>query len=172
MRTISDSVATSLDGYIADVKDGADWIRHDPDVDFAAIFSRFDTLLVGRRTFEGMVKAGQTSMPGMKIVVFSRRLNALEYPEIEIIAEGWEKRLAALRSASGKDIWLFGGGGLFRSLLDKNLVDEIELAIVPVLLGDGIPLLAATLNRSEWRLKSHHVFPKSGIVKVAYTRDS
>src|SRR5438874_2414645 len=76
MRRIRYQVATSLDGYIAGPKGEADWIIMDPDIDFRALFAQFDTLLVGRRTFEAMggAKAKGGVMPGMKVLVFSRTL--------------------------------------------------------------------------------------------------
>ncbi|HTF69641.1 MAG TPA: dihydrofolate reductase family protein [Edaphobacter sp.] len=88
MRRVRYSVAMSLDGYIAGPKGEADWITIDPEVDFTAIFNQFDTLLVGRRTFDGMVAAGRASMPGMKTIVFSRTLKQEDHPEVAIVAEG------------------------------------------------------------------------------------
>src|SRR3981081_2553448 len=109
MRKICYGVAMSLDGYIAGPKGEADWIVADPDIDFGAMFAKYDTLVIGRKTFEGMVKAGRASVPGMKIVVFSKTLRAADYPEVTMVAGGLEDTVAALRKAPGKDIWLFGG---------------------------------------------------------------
>ena len=81
----------------------------------------------------GKRKAG--AMSGMKTLVFSRTLRQLDYPKVTIVAEDAEETLAALRAESGKDIWFFGGGLPFRSLLDAGLVDTVEVAVMPVLLG-------------------------------------
>src|SRR5262249_42492954 len=114
----------------------------DPEIDFRAIFDQFDAVLIGRRTFEGMAggkkKAG--AMPGMKTFVFSRTLRQRDYPKVTIVAEKPEETVAVLRSESGRDIWLFGGGLLFRSLADLGLVDAVEVAVIPVLLGGGLQL--------------------------------
>lgn len=169
MRRIRYAVAASLDGYIAGPKGEADWIIIDPDIDFRAIYEQFDTVLIGRRTFEGMAggkkKAG--AMPGMKTFVFSRTLRQRDYPKVTIVAEKGKETLTALRAESGKDIWLFGGGLLFRSLLDTGLVDTVEVAIIPVLLGGGIPLFPSPAKAAKLNLTSHKVY-KTGIVSLEY----
>src|SRR6185436_6827754 len=158
MRRVRYSVAVSLDGYIAGPKGEADWIITNPEIDFRAVFEQFDTFLVGRRTFETMARAGRGETPGMKTLVFSRTLRQQDYPGVTVVADGMEETVAALRAESGKDIWLFGGGSLFRSLLDAELVDTVEVAIMPVLLGDGIPLLPPPIKQAKLKLTGHKVY--------------
>jgi dihydrofolate reductase len=158
----------SLDGYIAGPKGEADWIIMDPDIDFGALFEQFDTFLLGRRTFEAMAREGQGETPGMKTLVFSRTLRQQDYPGVTIVAEGAEETVAALRTEPGKDIWLFGGGSLFRSLLDAGLVDTVEVAIMPALLGEGIPLLPSPAKQTKLKLTGHKVY-KTGIVCLEYS---
>jgi dihydrofolate reductase len=169
VRRIRYAVAASLDGYIAGPKGEADWIIMDPDIDFGAIYDQFDTVLIGRRTFEGMARGKKKpgAMPGMKTFVLSRTLQQRDYPKVTILAEKVEETLAALRAESGKDIWLFGGGLLFRSLLDAGLVDTVEVGIMPVLLGGGIPLLPPPARQAKLKLTSHKVY-KTGIVALEY----
>lgn len=170
MRRIRYQVATSLDGYIAGPKGEADWIIMDPDIDFRALFAQFDTLLVGRRTFEAMGGAKQKGkgsvMPGMKVLVFSRTLKQADYPQLTIVRDNAKKVVTALKKESGKDIWLFGGGQLFSSLLDLGLVDTVELGVMPVLLGGGVPLLAPA-KRAKLKLTGHKIY-KSGIIGLEY----
>ena len=170
MRRIRYQVATSLDGFIAGPKGEADWIVMDPDFDFHALFAQFDTVLIGRRTFEGMArgkkKAG--SMPGMKTLVFSRTLRQRDHPKVTIVADNAVETVAALRAESGKDVWLFGGGLLFRSLLDAGLVDTVEVAVMPVLLGEGIPLLPPPARTAKLNLTGQKVYPKTGTVMLEY----
>ena len=169
MKRIRYQVAMSLDGYIAGPKGEADWIIMDPDIDFGALFEQFDTFLLGRRTFEAMERAGQGGSLGVKTLVFSRTLRQQDYPGVTIVAEGVEETVAALRAEPGKDIWLFGGGSLFRSLLDAGLVDTVEVAIMPVLLGEGIPLLPAPAKQTKLKLTGQKVYSKTGIVLLEYS---
>jgi dihydrofolate reductase len=115
-----------------------------------------------------MGSAGQQATPGTKTFIFSRTLRQQDYPAVTIIAERIEETVAALRVESGKDIWLFGGGSLFRSLLDAKLVDTVEVAVVPVLLGSGIPLLPPPAKQTKLILTSHKVYVKTGIVSLEY----
>ena len=170
VRRIRYQVATSLDGYIAGPKGEADWIVMDPDFDFRALYAQFDTALVGRRTFEvltgGKKKGG--ALPGMKTFVFSRTLRQRDYPKVTVVAEKSEETVAALRAEPGKDIWLFGGGVLFRSLLDAGLVDAVEVAVIPVLLGGGVPLFPPPAKTAKLSLTGQKVYPKTGIVLLEY----
>jgi dihydrofolate reductase len=170
VRRIRYRVAASLDGYIAGPRGEADWITTDPDIDFAEMFSQFDTFLIGRGTFQEMVRHGRGAIPGMKVLVFSRTLRQHDYPDVTILPEASEKLLTALRRESGKDIWLFGGGSLFRSMLEMRMVDTVEIAVMPVLLGAGIPLLPSTGAQTKLRLTGHRVY-KTGIVSLEYAID-
>jgi dihydrofolate reductase len=169
MRRVRYVVAMSLDGYIAGPNGEADWIIMDPEIDFRALFEQFDTFLLGRRTFEGMGGAGGSGKSGVQTIVFSRTLRQEDYPNVTVVSENPEDVLADLRPKPGKDIWLFGGGLLFRSLLEARLVDAVEASVVPVLLGEGIPLLPpkTSSERFELKLASSRAF-KSGIVSLEY----
>ncbi len=167
MRRVRYAVAASLDGYIAGPKGEADWIIMNPEIDFRAVFEQFDTFLIGRRTFEMMARAGRGETPGMKTFVFSRTLRQQDYPGVTVVAEKSEETVAAQKAEPGKDIWLFGGGSLFRSLLDAKLVDTVEVAVIPVLLGEGIPLLASPARLTKLKLTGHKVY-KAGIVSLEY----
>jgi dihydrofolate reductase len=168
-RNVRYSVAMSLDGYIAGPNGEADWIVNDPDIDFNEIFSRFDTLLIGRKTFEAMLKmgGGGGSWPGVKSFVISRTMKPADHPDVTIVRDA-ESLVTDLKSQPGKDIWLFGGGELFRSLLGAGLVDGVDTAIVPVLLGGGIPLLPSPAERARLTLTNQRVYQKSGIVALEY----
>src|SRR5262249_47608773 len=170
MRRVRYQVAASLDGFIAGSKGEADWIVMDPDIDFQALYDQFDACLIGRRTYEGMARGKKKpgAMPGMKTFVFSHTLKQKDYPKVTIVGHNTEETLTSLRAASGKDIWLFGGGLLFRSLLEAGLVDTVEVAVMPVLLGGGIPLLPPPAKQAKLKLTGHKLYKKTGIVLVQY----
>src|SRR3954463_5967025 len=100
MRPVRYAVAMSLDGYIAGPQGEADWIVADPDIDFRAIFARYDTALIGRRTFEAMTggKKKGGALPGLKTFVISRTLRQRDYPKVTVINDRAEDRVAALRA--------------------------------------------------------------------------
>ena len=85
------------------------------------------------------------------------------------IVDNAEKLLAELRSKPGRDVWLFGGGSLFRSLAELGLVDTVEVAVIPVLLGEGVPLLPAPATRVTLKLTGHKLYAKTGILSLEYT---
>jgi len=167
MRRIRYQVASSLDGYIADPNGDTGWIVDEPEIDFSALFDQFDTLLMGRLTYEGMMKTAD-GFWGKKVLVFSRTLRQEDHPGVTVVSEDIDHKLDELRSQPGKDIWLFGGGDLFRSLLDINCVDTVEPAIIPVLLGGGRPFLLTPAVKSKLTLTNHRVYP-SGITWLEYT---
>lgn len=127
MRRIRYQVACSLDGYIADREGTTGWIVNEPGIDFGELFDQFDTLLMGRLTYEGMLKTS-AGFWGKTILVFSHTLRQEDHPQVTIVSDDAERRLKELRSLPGKDIWLFGGGKLFQSLLAVGCVDTVEQA--------------------------------------------
>ena len=168
MRRIHYNCAASLDGYIAGPNDEFDWIPVDPDIDFDELAKQFDTYLIGRRTFEATAGYDSTIYTGARTFVFSRTLRPEDYPDITIVGENWKAVVRSLQEESGKDIWLFGGGSLFRSFCAEGFVDTVEVSIVPVLLGRGIPLVAELSAPVGLKLTGQTVYEKSGVVSLVY----
>jgi dihydrofolate reductase len=168
MRRVRYRVAASLDGYIAGPNGEIDWIVADPTIDFASVYAGFDTVLLGRHTYELTRRPGAPPWPpGWRIYVISRTQPAERSPGVTVVGADVETTVAALRAESGLDIWLFGGGRLFASLLAAGLVDRVEVSIMPVILGGGIPLAGSDASRTRLLLTHSHVHP-SGIVSLAY----
>jgi dihydrofolate reductase len=170
MRRLRYSVAASLDGYIADSNGGFDWIPNDPTVDFVGLFERVDTILMGRRTFETVLTQGASPWkPDTRVYVVSRTLVPESAPGAIIVRENPVAIASALRHEPGSgEIWLFGGGQLFATLLGGRQVDAVEVTVVPVLLGGGVPLLQPGVERTELTLTKSHVYP-SGMVMLHYS---
>jgi dihydrofolate reductase len=161
-------VAVSLDGFIARPGGEYDWIIMDPAIDFAAMYKQFDTAVMGRKTYEVVAaQGGHGAMPGIEVIVFSRTLPAASHPGVRIVRDDPRELVAALKARAGRDIWLFGGGALFRSLLDAGLVDSVEVAVMPVLIGAGVPLLPPGAD-AKLILSDTKVLPVSGIVMLSY----
>ena len=120
-RLVRYQVAVSLDGFIAGPNGEYDWIVMDPAIDFAALFKEFDTVIMGRKTYElTTAQGGHGAMPGIEVVVFSRTLRPATYQGVRILNDDPRDVVTALKAKPGRDIWLFGGGELFRSLLDRG----------------------------------------------------
>ena len=168
MRRVRYSVAMSLDGYVAGPNGESDWITIDPDFDFAGLASAFDSLLMGRKTYEAARQmGGGPAMPGLQPYVLSRTLSQSECPDVTVSSDA-RATVSRLKGEPGKDIWLFGGGSLFRSLLEMGLVDTVEVAIIPVLLGGGTKLLPEPAERAGLKLVKHTVYSKTGTVALEY----
>jgi len=170
MRPVRYNVAASLDGYIAGPNGEFDWIPMDPEIDFDALFRNVDTVLLGRRTYEMVLResAAPAWPKGSRVFVFSRTLRAADHPDVTIVAEDAAGVIAALRAeASGGDIWLFGGGALFGSLLAAGQVDRVEVTVIPILLGGGILMLPAGSVRAPLALLHVEQFA-SGQVSLHY----
>jgi dihydrofolate reductase len=168
MRRVRYSVAMSLDGYLAGPNGEIDWIASDPEVDFAALAAQFDTVVMGRRTYEfARAHGASVRMPGVTPYVFSHTLGPQDCPDATLSADV-EGTVSRLKVAEGKDIWLFGGGSLFRSLLELGLVDTVEVAVIPVLLGGGVPLLPERTARKALRFVRHRLYSRTGRVRLEY----
>jgi len=170
MRPVRYNVAASLDGYVAGPNGEFDWIPDDPTVDFAGIFARVDTVLLGRKSFEAAQAMGG-SLWGRKtrVYVFSTTLRAADHPSVTVVGDDAAGTVQALREEAGDgEIWLFGGGELFRSLLAAGQVDRVEVTVVPVLLGGGVPLVTPGAPRTQLTLEDAHPYP-SGMVGLTYS---
>jgi dihydrofolate reductase len=168
MSKIRYIVAMTLDGYLAGPNGEADWILMDTDINFAELWAQFDTLLMGRKTYDAAKsRLGEAFVQGRKTVVISSTLRPADHPDLTVLSKLTRGDMQSLRAQSVKDIWLMGGGELFRSMLAMHEVDTVEVSIMPVLLGGGVPLLPPAAQRSTLKLSGQKIY-RSGIVSLVY----
>jgi dihydrofolate reductase len=168
MRQLRYSVAASLDGFIAGPGGEFDWIPMDPDIDFAALYASFSALVMGRRSYEvSMTAEGAPTMP-MPTYVYSRTLPEGERNGVTFSHDAIGHVRMLKETGDGKPLWLWGGGELFGELLRAGLVDGVDVAVLPVLLGDGIPLLKSPFSPTALQLRSQRHYPKTGILFLEY----
>jgi dihydrofolate reductase len=168
MKLLRYNVAMSLDGFIADKDGGYDWIPADPGVDFAALFAQFDSFVMGRKTFELVQSLGDKNpIAGRTVLVVSRTMPDSQIPGVEVVRDEIIPRIRLLKANLTKDLWLFGGASLFRYLLDAGLVDRVEVSVIPILLGSGIPLVPEGRKHSL-KLVSSEALP-NGIMQLVYS---
>jgi dihydrofolate reductase len=171
-RKIIVHIATSADGYIARRDGEIDWLTERPAPKGFYGMPRFmrsiDATILGRKTFDLAVKLGATFSVDNMHYVFSRRPAPAVAPAgVEFVTESIGKFVARLRRKRGKDIWMMGGGEIIAAFLDAGAIDEFVISIIPALLGQGIPVIAATHRDVALRLRSTRSFP-DGVVQVRY----
>lgn len=169
MRKVILGVAVSLDGFIEGPNGEYDWCLTDQDYGMSDFFKRIDSIFIGRKSYELSLTIGDAEMPGfpkLKEYVFSNTLSVVR-PGSVLLRKNIENEVKRIKREPGKDIWLFGGASLTASLLNLNLVDEIGLAVHPIILGGGKPLLHDISKRIELKLADAKTY-SSGLVSLTY----
>ena len=168
MRKIILQLAVSLDGYIEGPNGEYDWCFTDQDYGMSGFFKRIDSVFMGRKSYELAQTMADVEMPHPKLTeyVFSTTLNEVK-PGTILIKKDTEAEVQRIKNEPGKDIWLFGGASLTASLLNLGLVDEMSLAVHPIILGAGKPLFSNVNNRITLRLIDHKTY-SSGLVSLTY----
>jgi dihydrofolate reductase len=168
VRQLRYSVAASLDGFIAGPDGDFEWIVVDPEIDFAAMYAGFSGLVMGRRSYEVFVATGGAVGPALPTYVYSRSLPAGERDGVTFVNDAVPHVRHLKQSATGKPLWLWGGGVLFRQLAEAGLVDGVDVAILPILLGAGIPLLPSPGPHVFLQLRSHRLYAATGTLFLEY----
>ncbi|HEY7404868.1 MAG TPA: dihydrofolate reductase family protein [Candidatus Angelobacter sp.] len=175
-RKIIVQVAVSADGYIARPDGDVEWLNRRARLDYGmkAFYRTIDTILIGRKTYDWALaywkKTGKKDgMFDTKVAnyIFSKKPPKRAAPGVEFVSEPVKKFARRLRAKPGKNIWMMGGGELIASFLDAKEIDEFDIHVVPVFIGEGIPLIAQRHRDIALRLKSIKKYP-DGVVRLHY----
>ncbi len=165
------SLAASLDGFIADRKGGVKWLDAYSDADYGLedFFRSIDTIVMGRKTYDVAQKLGGLPPMGKtRVIVLSKKLK-----RVKGNAEVWHGTLAALAKdlewQGARRVWMMGGGVTASAFLSAGMLDEIEVATMPVILGSGIPMFGELKKPVGFELTAMREFP-NGVVMRSYRR--
>lgn len=168
MRQLRYSVAASLDGCIAGPNGEFDWIVVDPDIDFEKMYRGFSGLVMGRKSYDVFVATGGAPGVTLPTYVCSRTLPEGERDGIVFVRDAVAAVRRLKQEGGDKPLWLWGGGELFRQLAGAGLVDGIDVAVIPVVLGGGIQLMPSPGPKLTLRLRAHRLYEKTGTLFLEY----
>ena len=175
-RKIIVYIATSADGYIARPDGDVEWLNRRPHIDYGmrAFYSTIDTILFGRKTYDWALAYQKKhrlkkSIFDKKVAnyIFSRKPPKMAPPEVKFVHQPAKAFAQRLRATPGKHIWMMGGGGLIASFLDAGEIDEFDIHVVPVFIGEGIPLVAPRHRDIVLHLRSVKKY-SDGVVRLRY----
>lgn len=170
MRKIIVYIATSADGYIARLDGSVDWLDRPDAVDdhgMAGFYKTIDTILWGRKTYDIAVRGGPGFDTKVKNYVFSSGRPASPDPRVEFVNEPIGEFAERIRATAGKNIWMMGGAGIIASFLDQGQIDEFIIHVIPIFIGEGIPLIAPAHRSVPLALRSSRHY-RDGVVRLHY----
>ena len=169
MRKLILSVAVTLDGFIEGPHGEYDWCFTDQDYGLSDLLNRVDSAFLGRKTYEltkKMDSNDESGLPDLKQYIFSTTLKNVKVGET-LIGDNVHEEVEKIKNQNGKDIWLFGGASLTTTLINLGLVDEISLAVHPILLGEGKKLFSNTNQKIKLSLIGSQSY-STGLVTLSY----
>ena len=187
----------SAEGYFATPDGKLDWVVPEPELDKTAAqgLSGTGTIMFGRRTYQmfesfwphALDDAGSARDPhaaGRRTpelgamakwindatkLVFSKTLKEVSWKNSRLIRELVPREIEAMKKEPGSDIMIFGSGTIVSQLTEHGLIDEYQLVVGPILIGNGKPLFSGASKSLKLQLEEATKFP-SGNVKLRYTR--
>jgi dihydrofolate reductase len=167
MRKVILNLAVSLDGFIEGPNGEYDWCFTDQDYGMKEFFKRTDAIFLGRKSYELVTKTGAEYFGKRKIYVFSKTLTETKNKKAIIINTDIKAAVSKIKNEPGKDIWLFGVANLVTTFMNEGLVDELMLAVHPILLGNGKPLFQHIQQQTKLQFTDAKTF-SSGLVQLFY----
>jgi dihydrofolate reductase len=164
-------MAISLDGFIASLDGSVRWLEryHPYEVGFGEFLASVGAIVMGRKSYLQMLEFGPWPFGGKRTIVMTRGPLAPATPDTETSAaqvDGLAEQLA--RETRNGDVWVFGGGEVARAFLDARRLDTLELCIVPILIGAGIPLFGPGTPTRDLRLAMSWRYI-NGLVRLDYS---
>jgi len=174
-RKIILNLAMSIDGYIAEKDGGFNWIKGDGDksndtkkqFSFPDFIESIDTVVMGKRAFLDAPPGTMEMFKSQKIYVASNEKLDTEY-DVEFINGDIVNQILELKKEDGKNIWLFGGAGSIDPFIKADVIDEYIVGIIPIILGNGIPLFLE--NNLTLRLHLDECTIAEGVTMLRYTK--
>jgi len=171
-RKVIVHIATSADGYIARSDGDLEWLTSRPApkgfYGMDAFMKSVDTKVLGRKTYEVSLRMGAKFDLQDRTIVFSRLPPPADAPSgVEFVKGAIGPFVSRLREQPGKDIWLMGGGEIIASFLDAQAIDQFVISVVPVFIGDGVPLIARRHRHVPLDLHDIDRF-EDGVVQLHY----
>lgn len=161
-------IASSLDGYIARTSGAVDWLFTDADYGYSEFFTQIGAVIMGRKTYEQVLSFGEYPYSGKQSFVASKTLVNQRDKNVQFVGDNLSEFITEMQASSSDDSWLVGGGELIYHFLLNGWIDELILAIHPIILGAGIPLITADPNLETvldlQKVKAY----ESGLVQVSY----
>lgn len=148
MRKIILSVAVSLDGFIEGPGGEYDWCPPPSKKEMNEFMNHIEVIFMGRKSYE---MAGEFMTPEKLTYVFSNKLKQVRGKNVKLISGDVLKEVEKIKNQKGKDVWLWGGASLTSWFINRNLVDEMWLGLVPMVLGKGKPLFENIEDRKKFK---------------------
>jgi dihydrofolate reductase len=170
MRSLKYYIACTVDGFIAHTDSSVDGFSFEGEhvTDYIQSLDGFDTVLMGRKTYEFGLKLGVTNpYPTMKQYVFSGTMETSPDENVTLVSENIINFITELKNEPGKDVYLCGGGEFATTLFTEHLIDEIILKLTPVLFGSGISLFSGMINQTNLELINSKTY-NNGVVLLHY----
>jgi dihydrofolate reductase len=166
MRKVILNLTVSLDGFIEDANGAYDWCFTDQDYGMSDFLQRTDTILFGRKSYDLVVQQDEDYFPAHQKIVFSRQSINLKDGYQLMIAPRREQ-VHEILASPGKDIWLFGGSSIVKSMMEWGYINQLMLAVHPILLGSGKRLFEELPGRIPLKLIDTITYD-TGLVQLIY----
>ena len=164
-------IAASLDGFIARPDGDVDWLsvvdRPGEDYSYYQFYNSVDALVMGRKTYEIPAGVEEWPYPGKPSFVFTHQDLETSRDDVTFVSDPVEQVMANVRKQGFQNVWLVGGGELIRSFLAHNLIDEHIISVIPIILGEGIPLFPPPSPEQQLDLVGSRQY-ESGLIEAHY----